>query len=42
MPVFGRFVILSEPFDKDSLQRAEDRVPLWKVPARTQKSKSAT
>ena len=42
VPVFGRFVILSEPFDKDSLRKAEDRVPLWKVPARTQKAKGAS
>ena len=42
VPMFGRFVILSEPFDKDSLRKAEDRVPLWKVPAGTPTSKSAT
>ena len=41
VPMFGRFVILSEPFDKNTLHKAEDRVPLWNVPAQTQKSNSA-
>ncbi len=42
VPVFGRFVILSEPFDRDSLHKAEDRVPLWQVPAQTQKANGAS